>query len=112
MNPETRNVTPPSLKPWSPDSWRGLPAAQQPVYRDPAAVEMVLVELRQLPPLVEAEEVDHLHIPFETALTRYVPEKGCHYNLGAHFLWIGERTCQLDGAHLECIRGLANPIGL
>ncbi|HEX7554141.1 MAG TPA: 3-deoxy-7-phosphoheptulonate synthase class II, partial [Geothrix sp.] len=53
-----------------------------------------------------------LHLPFETALTRFVPEKGRHYNLGAHFLWIGERTRQLDGAHLEYIRGLANPIGL
>ena len=53
-----------------------------------------------------------LLLPFETALTRWVPEKGRHYNLGAHFLWIGERTRQLDGAHLEYIRGLANPIGL
>ena len=53
-----------------------------------------------------------LHLPFETALTRHVPEKGRHYNLGAHFLWIGERTRQLDGAHLEYVRGLANPIGL
>jgi 3-deoxy-7-phosphoheptulonate synthase len=53
-----------------------------------------------------------LHLPFETALTRFVPEKSRHYNLGAHFLWIGERTRQLDGAHLEYIRGLANPIGL
>jgi 3-deoxy-7-phosphoheptulonate synthase len=53
-----------------------------------------------------------LHLPFETALTRHVSEKGRHYNLGAHFLWIGERTRQLDGAHLEYIRGLANPIGL
>ena len=282
------------MSPWSPDSWRGLPAAQQPVYRDPAAVEIALAELRELPPLVVAEEVDllqkllaeaaagkrfllqggdcaeafadcrgaiiqnklrvllqmsvlithggrtgvihlgriagqyakprsgltervdgqevpvyrgdlinglaseqreadpqrlleayhraaatlnhlralvdggfadlqhpehwdltwnredaghyletldqvqnsldfvqrlgglpehlrtgelftsheALHLPFETALTRFVPEKGRHYNLGAHFLWIGERTRQLDGAHLEYIRGLANPIGL
>ncbi|MEI6471172.1 MAG: 3-deoxy-7-phosphoheptulonate synthase class II [Holophagaceae bacterium] len=53
-----------------------------------------------------------LHLPFETALTRWVPEKEAFYNLGAHFLWIGERTRQLDGAHLEYIRGLANPIGL
>lgn len=53
-----------------------------------------------------------LHLPFETAMTRLVPEKERHYNLGAHFLWVGERTRQLDGAHLEYIRGLANPIGL
>ena len=53
-----------------------------------------------------------LHLPFETALTRWVPEQAAHYNLGAHFLWVGERTRQLDGAHLEYVRGLANPIGL
>jgi 3-deoxy-7-phosphoheptulonate synthase len=53
-----------------------------------------------------------LHLPYETAMTRFVPEQGRHYNLGAHFLWIGERTRQLDGAHLEYIRGIANPIGL
>jgi len=53
-----------------------------------------------------------LHLPYETALTRFVPEQGRHYNLGAHFVWVGERTRQLDGAHLEYLRGLANPIGL
>ena len=282
------------MKPWTPDSWRGMPAAQQPVYRDPAAVDTVLAELRELPPLVVAEEVDSLqkllaeatagqrfllqggdcaeafrdcrgpiiqdklrvllqmsvlithggrtgvihlgriagqyakprsgltelvngeevpvyrgdlinglgvdqreadparlleayhraaatlnhlralvdggfadlqhpehwdltwsredaghyletldqvrnsldfvqrlgglpehlrtgelftshealHLPFETALTRFVPEFDRHYNLGAHFLWVGERTRQLDHAHLEYIRGIANPIGL
>ena len=60
MNPETTTMTIPLLKPWSPDSWRGLPAAQQPVYRDAAAVETALAELRELPPLVVAEEVDLL----------------------------------------------------
>jgi len=33
-------------------------------------------------------------------------------NLGAHFLWIGDRTRQIDGAHIEYFRGIANPIGL
>ena len=294
MNPRIPTMHPSSIRPWNPESWRGLPAAQQPVYRDPAAVEAVLAELRELPPLVVAEEVDFLHqllaeaaegkrfllqggdcaeafadcrgaiiqdklrvllqmsvlithggrtgvihlgriagqyakprsgltekvngkevpvyrgdlinglsldqreadprrlmeayhraaatlnhlralvdggfadlhhpehwdlswsredaghyletldqvrnsldfvqrlgglpehlrtgelftshealhLPYETALTRFVPEKGRHYNLGAHFLWVGERTRQLDGAHLEYIRGIANPIGL
>ncbi|MCB9679554.1 MAG: 3-deoxy-7-phosphoheptulonate synthase [Alphaproteobacteria bacterium] len=37
---------------------------------------------------------------------------GRWYNLGAHFLWIGNRTRQLDGAHVEYMRGLANPIGV
>jgi 3-deoxy-7-phosphoheptulonate synthase len=37
---------------------------------------------------------------------------GRHYNLGAHMLWIGDRTRQLDGAHIEYFRGLENPVGL
>ncbi len=35
-----------------------------------------------------------------------------HYNTSAHFLWIGDRTRQLDGAHVEYFRGLENPIGI
>ncbi len=42
---------------WSPDSWGGFPAGQQPVYSDPAALERALAELRQLPPLVTSWEV-------------------------------------------------------
>lgn len=35
-----------------------------------------------------------------------------YYNLGTHFLWIGDRTRQLDHAHVEYCRGIANPIGV
>jgi len=38
------------------------------------------------------------------------PEK--YYNTSAHFLWVGDRTRQLDGAHVEYIRGIRNPIGI
>eukprot|EP00743_Colponemidia_sp_Colp-15_P006921 GILK01007470.1.p1 GENE.GILK01007470.1~~GILK01007470.1.p1 ORF type:complete len:508 (+),score=79.30 GILK01007470.1:145-1668(+) len=51
-----------------------------------------------------------LLLPYEEALTREVRSK--HYNLGAHFLWIGDRTRQLDGAHIEYFRGITNPIGV
>jgi len=34
------------------------------------------------------------------------------YNTSAHFLWIGDRTRQLDGAHVEYFRGIENPIGI
>lgn len=53
-----------------------------------------------------------LLLPLEEALTQYVPEYDAYYNLGAHTLWIGDRTRQLDGAHIEYFRGIANPIGL
>jgi 3-deoxy-7-phosphoheptulonate synthase len=53
-----------------------------------------------------------LLLPFEEALTRWVPEAQAHYNLGAHMLWAGDRTRAPGGAHLEYLRGLANPVGL
>eukprot|EP00037_Helgoeca_nana_P025517 m.280657 g.280657 ORF g.280657 m.280657 type:complete len:480 (-) comp26975_c1_seq1:111-1550(-) len=50
-----------------------------------------------------------LVLDFEEAMTRKVGDKW--YNLGAHFIWIGDRTRQLDGAHIEYFRGIANPVG-
>jgi 3-deoxy-7-phosphoheptulonate synthase len=46
-----------ALEAWTPDSWRGLPALQQPEYPDGAALEAALAELRHLPPLVTSWEV-------------------------------------------------------
>lgn len=37
---------------------------------------------------------------------------GKFYDCSAHMLWVGERTRQLDGAHLEFVRGVENPIGI
>jgi len=51
-----------------------------------------------------------LLLDYEEAMTENVAEKW--YNLGAHSLWIGDRTRQLDGAHVEYFRGLENPIGI
>lgn len=53
-----------------------------------------------------------LHLPFEQSQTHYVSSRQKYYNLGAHMLWIGDRTRQLDGAHVEYFRGIANPIGI
>lgn len=39
-------------------------------------------------------------------------EKNAFYNTGAHFLWIGDRTRQVTGAHVEYFRGIRNPIGI
>jgi 3-deoxy-7-phosphoheptulonate synthase len=52
-----------------------------------------------------------LLLPWEEALTRSLPGQG-HYNLSAHMLWVGYRTAQLDGAHVEYLRGLRNPLGI
>lgn len=53
-----------------------------------------------------------LLLRYESALTRHLPRKNAYYNLGAHMLWVGDRTRQLNGAHIEYFRGIANPIGL
>ncbi len=53
-----------------------------------------------------------LLLPYEEALTRWVDEEGGHFNLGSHTLWVGERTRQLDGAHIEYLRGIRNPLGV
>lgn len=53
-----------------------------------------------------------LLLNYEQALTRQDSFTGDWYNCSAHMLWIGERTRQLDGAHIEYMRGIHNPIGV
>ncbi|MCB5944990.1 class II 3-deoxy-7-phosphoheptulonate synthase [Acidocella sp. KAb 2-4] len=53
-----------------------------------------------------------LLLPYEEALTRIDSTTGEHYACSAHFLWIGDRTRQLEGAHVEFMRGIRNPIGM
>lgn len=53
-----------------------------------------------------------LHLRYEQALTRPVPHTDGVFNLATHFPWIGMRTAQPGGAHVEYMRGLANPVGL
>lgn len=53
-----------------------------------------------------------LALRYEQAQTRTVPRRSGYYNLSTHFPWIGMRTAQLDGAHIEYFRGIRNPIGL
>jgi 3-deoxy-7-phosphoheptulonate synthase len=53
-----------------------------------------------------------LLLPYEQALTRIDSTTGDWYACSAHFLWIGERTRQPDGAHVEFLRGVRNPIGV
>ena len=53
-----------------------------------------------------------LLLNYEEALTRIESSTGEWYDTSAHMLWIGERTRQPDGAHIEFARGIKNPIGL
>lgn len=53
-----------------------------------------------------------LHLPYEQAQTRFLERRQGWYDLTTHFPWIGVRTSQLDGAHVEFYRGISNPIGV
>ena len=53
-----------------------------------------------------------LNLYYDSAQTRKVPHNPGWYNLTAHMLWLGNRTRQLDGAHVEYFRGIKNPVGI
>jgi 3-deoxy-7-phosphoheptulonate synthase len=51
-----------------------------------------------------------LLLGYEQAMTRRDSLTGCWYDCSAHLLWVGDRTRQLDGAHVEFLRGVGNPV--
>lgn len=57
-----------------------------------------------------------LLLEYEESMTRKIKDPETNetkwWNLGAHFLWIGDRTRNIDGAHVEYFRGIENPIGI
>ena len=53
-----------------------------------------------------------LLLEYEQSLTRIDSRTDLPYNVSAHFVWIGERTRQLDGAHVEMLSRIQNPIGI
>lgn len=53
-----------------------------------------------------------LHLSYEQAQTRRVPRREGWYNMSTHFPWLGYRTCDVNGAHVEYFRGLSNPVGI
>jgi 3-deoxy-7-phosphoheptulonate synthase len=67
-----------------------------------------LTDLRQVDFYTSHEA---LLLDYEEALTRQDSLTGDWYDCSAHMLWIGERTRQLDGAHVEFLRGVRNPLG-
>jgi len=55
---------------------------------------------------------ESLLLPFEESMTRIDSTTGEYHDTSAHFVWIGDRTRQLDGGHVEFCRGIENPIGI
>jgi 3-deoxy-7-phosphoheptulonate synthase len=72
------------------------------------------IETEQNPVLSEVDVFtshEALILGYEEALTRKDSLTGEWYDCSAHMLWIGERTRELDGAHVEFLRGVGNPVG-
>jgi len=72
------------------------------------------IDLGSAPQLHEVDfytSHEALLLGYEEALTREDSLTGDWYDCSAHLLWIGERTRQLDGAHVEFLRGVGNPLG-
>lgn len=53
-----------------------------------------------------------LNLYYDSAQTRPVPRKPGYFNLSAHMVWLGNRTRDLDGAHVEYFKGINNPVGI
>jgi len=53
-----------------------------------------------------------LLLSYESALTREDSTTGKYFDCSSHMLWVGERTRQRDGAHMEFVRGVGNPLGV
>lgn len=80
-----------------------------------AFIEACGIKSEQTPQIREAEfftSHEALLLPYEQALTRVDSTSGDWYDCSAHMIWIGERTRQPDGAHIEFCRGVKNPIGM
>ncbi len=77
-------------------------------------IEACGLDLNQLEELSEASfytSHEALLLGYEQALTRFNPQDERWYDCSAHMLWIGDRTRNPDEAHVEFLRGVANPIG-
>lgn len=53
-----------------------------------------------------------LNLYYDSAQTQQVPRKTGFFNLSSHMVWLGNRTRDLDGAHVEYLKGIQNPIGI
>jgi 3-deoxy-7-phosphoheptulonate synthase len=106
---------------WNQEFVSGSPAGRR--YETTAgAIERALafmtacgVEVASTPTLHQVDfytSHESLLLGFEQAMTRQDSLTGGWYDTSAHMLWIGERTRQLDGAHVEFLSGVGNPIGL
>jgi 3-deoxy-7-phosphoheptulonate synthase len=103
---------------WNQDFVRESPAGQQ-YERLAEEIDRALAFMRACganPAELRSVELYTSHeallLDYERALTRTDPGTGLNYDASAHFLWIGERTRALDGAHIAFARDIRNPVGV
>lgn len=97
-----------------------LPTSSPPLYQEMKdQVERCLMFLQAIDGKTNPLKIDRfftghecLLLPYEQALTRKDSLTNHHVDCSAHFLWLGERTRKLDGAQVEFMRGISNPIGI
>jgi 3-deoxy-7-phosphoheptulonate synthase len=104
---------------WNLDFARGVPHCrdyQEMVDHITEALQFLeIVARRQLDEVRRMEfftSHEGLHLDYEQAQTRRVPRREGWYDLSTHFPWIGNRTRNVSGAHVEFFRGVANPLGV
>ena len=103
---------------WNTDFVRTSPAGQR-YERLAGRIDQALAFMKAIdadPEQLRTVELYSSHeallLDYETALTRVDSRSGAPYDFSAHFVWVGERTRQLDGAHLEFAARIRNPIGV
>ena len=106
---------------WNKDFVRDSPAGQRyeqlatDIERALAFMRACGVDLRSLPATHGVElyaSHEALLLEYERALCRRDDVTGSAYDLSAHLLWVGERTRDLGGAHVDLLRRVANPLGV
>jgi 3-deoxy-7-phosphoheptulonate synthase len=106
---------------WNKDFVRDSPAGER--YEELAQdIDRALAFMRACGVDIEAEQSIHgveffasheaLLLDYEAALTRRDEQRGVDYDLSGHLVWLGERTRDPDGAHVEFLAGIANPIAV
>ncbi len=70
------------------------------------------VRMPQLNQVMIYTSHEALLLGYEESMTRVDTTTGDWYDTSAHMLWIGDRTRQVDGAHVEFLRGVGNPVGV
>lgn len=103
---------------WNTDFVRDSPAGQR-YERLAKRIDQALAFMKAIdadPEQLRTVELYSSHeallLEYETALSRIDSRTDTHYDVSAHFVWVGERTRQLDGAHIEFASRIRNPIGV